>query len=253
MAQTEYPPLYRNTRAEAVRTHEEELWEDSFRENVCCARAIEKAVRQNKNEEYHIPPDCAAPVLEEYGHKRVGYVLAHTVRELDEISSLRHLISGDLRDWAKSVFVPPDSTYGRYYRADTAIVLLNEFAAQVRQAYQSLGLFGQEHCSAGMYDGNVEGKVLVLSADTLSEKYWSQKNQLWLANGGFGCDPKAKGRAIHATCLGDDETVYWNREDFYGVLDGRYLPEWAQEKLELIQTKKQEHEAASEMGGLEMG
>ena len=42
MASRDYPYLYRDSHGDAVRQHEEDLWEHSFRENVCCARAIEK-------------------------------------------------------------------------------------------------------------------------------------------------------------------------------------------------------------------
>lgn len=204
-------------------------------------------LRQDLEDDRHIAPDCVTPVLEEYGHKRVGYVLAHTIRDLEKNSPYRHLVQDDIRNWARSVSVASDTVYGRYYEVDTAIALLNEFAVQTRKAYQALGLFGPEHCSAGMYDGDVKGKVLVLSTDTLLEQFWSQENQLWLANGGFGCDPKARGRAIHATCLGDDETVFWNRNDFTGVLDEQYLPEWAREKLQTLRAPKQEHIATSGM------
>ena len=60
-------------------------------------------------------------------------------------------------------------------------------------------------------------------------------------------------RTIHATCLGDEETVYWNREDFTGVLDEQYLPEWAKEKLEALRAPRQDQSAAPTIGGMEMG
>ncbi len=255
MATPDYPYLYRGSSGDAARLHEEELWEKSFRENVCCARAIEKEVRQraDPNDPSFLPDDCIAPVLEQYGFKRVSYVLAHTVKENDGIGALRHLVSDEAREWAARQNVIPDSDYGRYYEIDAAIVDVNRLVRQVQEAYQALGLFDREHCALGMYDENVEGKVLVMKLDTLLEKFWSPENQLWLANGGFGCDPKASGRAIHATCLGDGESVYWNREDFCGVLNEQYLPEWALEKLESLRTPTQEQTAAPVMGGMKMG
>ena len=250
---SEFPHLYRYTHGEAVRQHETELWEQSFRENVCCARAIEKAVHQSMDSDYHIASDCAAQVLEEYGHKRVGFVLAHTVMDLEDVPVVRQEIGSDTRDWAHSLHAVPDTVYGRYYCVDTATALLKEFVAQAREAYQALGLFARERCSAGMYDENVEGKVLVLSPDALKESAWSQESQLWLATGGFGCDPKASGRAIYATCLGDGTEARWNREDFVGVLDEQYLPVWAQEKLGSLRAPEQAQTAAPIMGGMEMG
>ena len=252
---TEYPYLCRCSRGEAVRTKEEGLWELSFRENVCCARAIEKAIREQcvPNKPALLPEGCAAPILKEYGFKRTCFVLANSLKELEEVPALREMISEEARAWAKQQRVASDPTYGRYYMVDTAIVLMNQFVKQVQDAYHALGLFEHEHCAVDMYDGNVEGKVLVMSPDTLQEEFWTPENQLWLANGGFGCDPRASGRAIHSTCLGDGETVYWNREDFIGVLDETHLPDWAKEKLEALRTAQQNQNAAQMTGGMEMG
>ena len=239
MATPDYPYLCRFTHDEAARQHEEALWEQSFRENVCCARAIEKALRACERENAPVPADCAARVLEDYGHKRVAFVLAHTILDMDKVPALRQMIEPDVRAWADGFHVPLDTAYGRYYCVDTAAVLLNGFVHRTQEAFQKLDLFGQAHCSAGMYDGNVEGAVIVLSPDALKEGAWSPRNQLWLATGGFGCDPKASGRAIYATCLGDGEEARWNREDFCGVLDERYLPEWAEEKLPALRASEQ--------------
>ena len=247
----DFPCFYPYSHYESLRQNKEKMWQDS--ENVCCARAIEKVIREQYESDNPalLPEGCAASVLEEYGIRRTSFVLAHSLKELDETPSLRELISEEAREWANRQSVLNDKTYGRYYTVDTAIVLLNQFVSQTREAYQALGLFGREHCSAGMYDGNVEGKVLVLSPDTLAESYWSQENQLWLATGGFGCEPKAKGRAIYATCLGDGEATVWNREDFVGVLDEQHLPGWAKEKLEALHAPEQT--AAPVMGGMTMG
>jgi len=48
----------------------------------------------------------------------------------------------------------------------------------------------------------------------------------------------------------DGETARWNREDFIGVLDDKFLPEWAREKLEELMT--QEQTDAPTMGGMKM-
>ncbi len=58
--------------------------------------------------------------------------------------------------------------------------------------------------------------------------------------GGFGCSPESRGRAVYATCLGDGEKTRWNRDDFLGVLDEQYLPDWAREKLEELRGPNQE-------------
>ena len=255
MARTEYCCVYHGSYGDAARDHEEELWERSFRENVCCARDIEEAIRQRADPEgtSELPDDCIAPVLEKYGFKRVSYVLAHTVKENDGITAILHLVSEEAREWANRQDVAPDSTYGRYYEINAAIVDVNRLVHQTREAYQALGLFGREHCSAEMYDENVQYKVLVLSPETLKESAWSPQSQLWLATGGFGCDPKAGGRAVFATSLADGKDARWNREDFIGVLDEQYLPEWAQSWRDALLAPMKVHAAAPQMGGMEMG
>ena len=91
------------------------------------------------------------------------------------------------------------------------------------------------------------GKVLVLSPDTLKESCWSQENQLWYAHDGFGCRPHAIGRSVRCTCLGDGEMTRWNRHEFIGVLDEKYLPDWAREKLMELTAPRQEAPATGEM------
>ena len=89
--------------------------------------------------------------------------------------------------------------------------------------------------------------MLVLSPEALREQYWGQKDQLWYARSGFGCEPHSSGRAVFATCLSDGETARWNREDFIGVLDEKCLPGWAREKLMELTAQRQEEPAANEM------
>ena len=110
-----------------------------------------------------------------------------------------------------------------------------------------LGLFGSEHCICDRAEQDFTGKVLVLSPDTLKESCWSQADQLWYARSGFGCEPHSSGRAVFATCLSDGETARWNREDFIGVLDEKYLPDWAREKLMELTAPRQEAPAAGEL------
>ena len=74
-----------------------------------------------------------------------------------------------------------------------------------------------------------------------------QADQLWYAHDGFGCRPHAIGRSVRCTCLGDGETTRWNRHEFIGVLDEKYLPDWAREKLMELTAPRQEEPAAGEM------
>lgn len=231
--ETEYPYLYRSSYGEAVRLNEEQRHWASFRENVSCARAIELAIRYNDPGE-KLNPDSVKSVLEKYGFKRVNFVLANTLNEMGR----EWLISDEARQWGKRIYVPKDGEHNRYYMVDTAAAFLEEFIQQTREAYQALGLFGEEHLATEELD--YSGKVLILSPDSLKESCWTPQNQLWYATGGFGCSPTASGRAVYAVCLGDGEDVRWNRLDFTGVLDEQYLPDWAREKLLELRGSQQE-------------
>jgi len=224
------------------------MHEDSFRENVSCARAIEQAINAYFSDaEDKLRGDCAQSVLERYGFKRVNFVLANTLKE----TGCKYLISDEVFKWGQKISVPQDGKYNRYYEVQMGGALLETFINQVRQAYMTLGLFGPEHCVGKCQDLDYTGRVLVMSPDTLKESRWDPRNQLWLAEGGFGCSPTASDRAVYATCLGDGEQTRWDRSDFIGELDERFLPDWAAEKLAELRGP-QEKQPETPSGGMEM-
>lgn len=246
MAANEYPPLYTGSHGEAERYGETELWDKSFRENVSCARAIEKAIRDSAGDGDDIKPDCAKAVLDEYGLKRTCFILAHSVRELGPLVKA----SEEIEKWNWQFDHSRDRDYGRYYRADTALANLEAFIGQVRDAYQALGLPGKEQCDNAAWDRSLVGSVLVLSPNVLRESCWSAEDMLWLAEGGFGTEPDSRGRAVYAVNVYDGERTRWNREDFIGVLDERYLPDWAKEKLPALRAPEQRESDGPVMAGI---
>ena len=58
------------------------------------------------------------------------------------------------------------------------------------------------------------------------------------AHDGFGCSPHAIGRSVRCTCLSDGEMTRWNRDEFVGVLDEKFLPDWAKESLSQFQQEE---------------
>lgn len=243
----DFPYLYPYSRAEARRQGKTQMHEDSFRQNVSCARAIEQAIRDHFDETNEgLKDGCAQAVLEQYGFKRVNFVLANSLKEMGR----PHLLREETRQWGLRTYVPPDGQYNRYFAVDTAAPLLEVFVNQAKHAYQALGLFGPEHCVGNRHEMEYKGKVLVLSPDTLREGCWTPENQLWYAHDGFGCSPNAIGRSIRATCLGDGEMARWDRADFTGVLDERYLPDWAAKKLEELCEPENQIKNSPEMGGM---
>lgn len=243
----DFPPVYPNSHGEAVRFCEEREFDSSFRQNVCCARDIELAIRKFSNEtDWSLKEGCAQTVLEKYGFERVNFVLANSLRE----AGCQHLFSDEVKAWGQKIYVPPDSRYNRYFAADTGNRSLEEFVNQVRQAYQELGLFGPEHCLENSRDLDYEGKVLVINPSCMPESCWTPQDCLWYAEGGFGCSPNARGRGVLAKCLGDGEETYWNRADFIGVLDEKFLPDWAKEPLAELRGPEQTQDVGPIMGGM---
>ena len=235
----EFAYLYPYSKAEAGRRGELDRWEESFRANVSCAREIEAAIRGYSSGDGILQPGTARNILEQWGFKRTNFVLANTLQQLGPI---KDRLSEANRNWQRGAYIPQDGT-NRYFAVDTALICMDQFISQVRDAYKQLELLGPEHCESGSYEKlDYEGRVLVLAPDTLKESYWNQRNQLWLAHDGFGCTPGAIGRSIRCTCLGDGEETRWNRTDFIGVLKEECLPQWAAEALsKLTEGKEQSH------------
>ena len=237
--------LYPYSSAEARDRNELSLWRESHKANIACRDAIEDAIRRNFDGMY-LNEDCLAPVLTAYGYKRTAWVLANTLHELKWDGRFSYAN----KHWAEKIYIPTDLIHNSDFVVRSHPAVLDGFVTFYRKAVQALNLFGAEHCVGDRAEQDFTGKVLVLSPDTLKESCWSQADQLWYARSGFGCEPHSSGRAVFATCLSDGETARWNREDFIGVLDDKFLPDWAREKLEELMT--QEQTDAPTMGGMKM-
>lgn len=92
-------------------------------------------------------------------------------------------------------------------------------------------------------------KEVILILKLLSERLFFSVH-IRYAHDGFGCSPHAIGRSVRCTCLSDGEMTRWNRSEFIGVLDDKFLPEWAKPKL--VELQAQEQTDAPTMGGMNM-
>ena len=147
-----------------------------------------------------------------------------------------------------AAFIPTDLNHNSDFVVRSHPAVLDGFVSFYRKAVQALNLFGAEHCVGDRAEQDYTGKVLVLSPDSLKESCWSQENQLWYAHDGFGCSPHAIGRSVRCTCLSDGEMTRWNRNEFIGVLDDKFLPEWAKPKLAELNAQEQ----TEALGGMNM-
>ena len=182
----------------------------------------------------HLKDGAVEWAVKQYGYKRMEHVLANTVQEL----SYDGRFHPDNKEWANRHYVPEDSEHNACFVVRSHPAVLDGFITEYRKLVMGLGLFDRKHCEPDSRELDYTGKVLVLSTDTLREACWSQKNQLWLAESGFGCSPTARGRSILCVCLGDGERTRWNRNDFVGVLKDEFLPDWARESLKQYQTQE---------------
>ena len=230
--------LYPEPHAAAVERHAEDTWERSFRENVSCSRAIERTLTE-------IKPDCAQSVIAQFGFRRTAFVLACTIQGMDASWS------ENARTFAEEWGGWKDPEYEKHYTVRASREQMEAFTAQIRAAYDALDLFRKDHCVPVSQQKDLRGTVLVLSPEAMRENCWYPNNQLWLATGGFGCDPNARGRAVYATCLWDGEETRWDRGDFLGVLKDEHMPEWARERLTALQTREQLQVSADHQMGLQ--
>ena len=236
-------PLYIYSRQDAVREGKLDKWERSREANIECARDIGSLIASH-TKDGKLEPDCAKEALERWGFLRIQYVLANTLVRTGGLG-----FEPDSLRWARSVWIAQDRDNDTF-RGQADRPLLAQFVQQTYAEYQELGMFGAKHCVPGSLD--YTGKVLILRPNALKEEFWSDRCQLWVGETGFGCSPTARGQAVFAVCLGDNEKARWSRSDFIGVLDEKYLPDWAEEKLAELRGPGQEQADGPAQGGMEM-
>lgn len=74
-----------------------------------------------------------------------------------------------------------------------------------------------------------EGKILVVNAESLSNRYRLSENSLWIASHGPGCMAGKYDRTIHAVNLFTGELGYFARFDFHGIVKPESLLIWLQD------------------------
>lgn len=224
---SEIKAIYRYSKEQAVRCHEEKLWGESYKENCNCARAIEKAIRQNFDG-MHLGKISAETVIDTYGYDRVMWVLANTLQEKQSDGCF----SPENKKWGNSFYIPRDDVRLDYC-VESHPAVLDGFINLTRKFWEALGLLDSAHCYAEN-DGEMDyaGKVVVIDPRYLKDEYKTPQDQLFLATGGFGCSPHARGRKVFGQFLKDGEQACYYREDIIGVLKKEYMPEWAEEKLQ---------------------
>lgn len=231
--------VYPYSSAEAKRLGELDAWRASHKANKECAAAIDKAVREGFDG-MHLSGDIAENTCREYGIDRIRWVLANTVQHAEWDGRYRP----HNKEWAKQIYIPRnkenDNTTEFILQSHPEIV--NGLIDQYRRFYDSLKLLDNSHCAPGSRDMDYQGKVLISKPEILKDECKTPTDQLFYANvGGFGCTPGNYGKVM-GEFLSDGEKTNFHRDDFLGIIDEQYLPDWAKEKLEELSSPTEDED-----------
>lgn len=100
-----HTPVYKNDAEYAIEHDELPAYRESFRVNMACRDALEKAIHESYHDYCLDAGKASAQVAAQFGMERMAYVLANTVRAFDHDGR----ISRDNKAWAQTVPVCTDA------------------------------------------------------------------------------------------------------------------------------------------------
>ena len=222
--------VYKSSLRDAKFHDEVNDWRESYMLNCDCARAIERAINENYKD--NRLGECAKSVIDLYGFERVNWVLKNTVQRNMEDGRY----SAENKEWAKDTYLPHEDERWQY-EVKSHPGLVDLFVKDARNVWNELGLYDKTHCSD---EENYENRVLILRPSVLKDEYKTPENQLFYAQCGNGCDPDAIGTKVFGFFLSDGEETNYRRANFIGVMDDKFIPDWAKEKLAEIESEQSE-------------
>ena len=89
---------------------------------------------------------------------------------------------------------------------------------------------------------SIKGKVVAVKISMLRPEYQSADHQLIYVTGGNGAAANARGNACFCINLYTGEQTRWERFEVQGEVKPEHLPEWAKERLAVIQKEQAEKE-----------
>lgn len=93
-------------------------------------------------------------------------------------------------------------------------------------------MFTVENCNKR--EGDYNNKIVLLSPKTLNAESQRPELQIFLATGGFGCNPESLGNAVYGEFLHDGERCRWERYNIIGVANYAVIQELIQSELDMI-------------------
>ena len=89
---------------------------------------------------------------------------------------------------------------------------------------------------------SIKGKVVAVKLCTLRPEYQTADHQLIYITGGNGAAANARGNACFCVNLYTGEHTRWERFEVQGEVRPEHLPQWAKERLTVIQKEQAEKE-----------
>lgn len=116
---------------------------------------------------------------------------------------------------------------------------LKEQIGKVKTAEKDMpkGIITADMCDS-ITDKDLEGKIIVIEANTLRPEYRTQAHQIVRCTGGNGANFNARGSAIFCEYLCKDENTRFERYDVLGILKEECYPEWLTKRLEFEKAVK---------------
>ena len=99
-------PVYRHSAEYAAQHGELEVYRDSFRANMACREAIEKAISDNYRDNRFDSKKTSVQLGQKFGMERVGYVLANTIQHKNHDGR----ITDSNKKWAATIPVAEDKS-----------------------------------------------------------------------------------------------------------------------------------------------
>ena len=141
MEMTDHPYLYLGSLEEAKQHDEVQDWKKSFRCNIHCAKAVEDTIRRGFDGR-HLSGESAKNVIEEYGFKRLAFVLANTLQEKGDDGRF----SSSNKDWAKDIHIPKERDLNYMFAVQSHPAVLDGFINLYRKELDALQMFDRTHC-----------------------------------------------------------------------------------------------------------
>lgn len=95
-----------------------------------------------------------------------------------------------------------------------------------------------EHCRLDDHTKNILGKFVVIKAEVFRPEYQRASEQICYVTGGSGAKANPKEKAIIVKNVYDGREAQFERSEVQGLVNMKYLPEWAQKAVRKYQKKE---------------